>query len=77
MTLRYLTEGQVWDIRSNFGLGTCELYRLFWRVVDAPNEGFPIDLDLTNKRQLEELEQWVAEKSRLHALRGGVGAVDD
>lgn len=75
ITLRYLSGGQVWDIRSNFGVGTSEFLSISRCVVDALNEKFTIDLDLTGKRRLEKLEQPFAEKSRFHTLQGAVGAI--
>lgn len=48
MTLRYLAVAVVWDIRSNFGVSTSEFFRSVWRVIDALNEEFPLELDLTD-----------------------------
>lgn len=76
MTLSYLAGGQVWDIRSYFGVYTCEFYRSVWKVVDATNNEFPIDFDITDEHNLKYLEKWFANKSRQQVIRGAVGAID-
>lgn len=76
MTLRYLAGGQVWDIRSNFGVSVSEFYRSIWTVVDAINNEFPIDLDLSDTERLKGLEAGFARKSRHNVIRGAIGAID-
>lgn len=45
------------------------------RVVDALNEEFHMDLDLSNLKKLENLVSYT-QKSRQYAIRGAIGALD-
>lgn len=45
-TVRYLIGGQIWDIRSYFGISISEFYRSIWHTNDALNAYFPIELIL-------------------------------
>lgn len=76
MTLRYLAGGSVWDIRSNFSVSKSEFYRSVWGVVDALNEEFPIDLDISDVDKLKAIEEGFAQKSRQNVIRGAIGAID-
>lgn len=46
----------MWDIRSNLGVATSGFYRSILRVVNALNEKFHVDLDLSDLKKLENLE---------------------
>lgn len=76
MTIRYLAGDAVWDIRSNFGVSPCKLYRSVWRVIDTLNNDFPVDLDISDLSRLKQLESGFSRKSRQKFIRGAIGSIE-
>lgn len=62
MTLRYLDCGSFWDIKNNYKVSVTEFYRSSWRVVDAINMAFNVDLYITDLDHLQQLEYGFAGK---------------
>lgn len=56
IALRYIVGGSGWDIQINVLISVPKFYRTVWFFVEAVNEEFEMNLDVTDVITLRKLE---------------------
>mmetsp|Transcript_14354 Transcript_14354/g.21806 ORF Transcript_14354/g.21806 Transcript_14354/m.21806 type:complete len:463 (+) Transcript_14354:336-1724(+) len=75
-SLRFFAGASYLDLGSQYGVSDCTFYLHVWRVVDAINEAFKMEYDITNMDQMKNIEAGFRARSRNQAIKGCVGAID-
>jgi hypothetical protein len=76
ITLRFLAGGNVNDLWRLYGVSVTQLYVSVWATVDAINKNSHINIDFSDRDQLQQIESGFAAKSSRQLFRGCIGAID-